>query len=1149
MNADKKFKIKALIDSGAGGVFIDKKLAHEKQLAMTPLDRKIDAYNADGTKNAAGTIEHCVWLKVQIGKAKVHTRFLVTGLGEDRIILGLSWLKEFNPKIDWKKGTVDIDSQHIKTSFTKVLKKAIEMTNMKIISPDTLNEEAFVDMITPTLFEEGDEEIFIRAKTSISQELAHKTEGEKTKIILPEEYEEYRSVFEKKPSERMPERRKWDHAIDLKPDFLPKDSKVYPMSPEEQEKLNEFLDENLRKGYIRPSKSPMASPFFFVAKKDSKKLRPCQDYRRLNEGTIKNAYPLPRIGDLLDKLKGAKVFTKLDLRWGYNNVRIKEGDEWKAAFKTNKGLFEPLVMFFGLCNSPATFQNMMNDIFTVELNEGWILIYMDDILIFAEDKNKLRELTKKVLRKLHNNDLFLNLEKCAFEVTEVEYLGMLIKENLIMMEPTKLAGIRDWPTPTTVKQVRSFLGFGNFYRKFIGHYADIARPLNDTTKKDLPWNWTEACQNAFDKLKEEFQKSPVLLMPDSSKPFVVESDASKWATGAVLRQQDINGEWHPCGYISHSFSPTERNYEIYDRELLAIVRALEEWRHYLQGSTFPTVILSDHKNLTFFRTAQKLNRRQARWSLFLSEFDLKLLHTPGSRMIQSDALSRRPDHVTDDTDNEDVILLPDSIFVKIVDTELQGKIQTETSSDEFFMKALLALKEHGPLPITSKLDEWSTYDGLLFFRNRCYIPPSLDLRREVVRRNHDTLSGGHPGHLKTLELVRRSYWWPGMTVFIRNYVAGCAICQQMKVNTHPSSPGLFPIRAQPNATPFSQVTCDFITDLPESDGFDSLMVVVDHGSTKGVISIPCNKTIDAEQTALNYIEHVYKRFGLPTSFLSDRGPQFSSKVFKEMARLLGIKTLQSTAYHPQTDGETERVNQELEIYFRIFCTNNPNTWKQMNALMEFCHNQRVHSVTKKSPFQLMMGFDPIDIPLAFDRTNAPTADQRLKELLEARNEAAAAHELARQKMAERSTRGFTPFQLHDKVWLDGRNLKIGYPSRKFAPKREGPFEITKVLGPVTYQLKLPNTWKIHPVFHASLLSPYKETDVHGSNFTSPPPDLIDGNEEFEVEAILGHKPWGRSQRYLVKWKGYPISEATWEPTHNLKGAQDILAEYRLIHSL
>jgi len=347
---------------------------------------------------------------------------------------------------------------------------------------------------------------------------------------------------------------------------------------------------------------------------------------------------------------------------------------------------------------------------------------------------------------------------------------------------------------------------------------------------------------------------------------------------------------------------------------------------------------------------------------------------------------------------------------------------------------------------------------MLFFKDRCYIPPHEELRREVVNRYHDTLTGGHPGHYKTLELIRRYYWWPGITVFVKNYVTGCAICQQMKVNTHPTSPGLIPIKGQKDAKPFSQVTCDFITDLPESDGFDSLMVVVDHGSTKGVISIPCNKTIDATLTAQNYIDHVYRRFRLPDSFLSDRGPQFSFQVFREIARLLGIKTLRSTAYHPQTNGETERVNQELEIYFRIFCSNNPRTWKQLNSLMEFSHNQKVHSTMKQTPFYLMMGYEPKDIPLAFDRTNAPTAEQRVKALNEARNEAAATHELARQKIVERSTRGFTPFKKGEQVWLDGRNLKIGYLSWKLAPKREGPFMITEVLGPVTYRLKLPNQW-------------------------------------------------------------------------------------------
>jgi len=296
-------------------------------------------------------------------------------------------------------------------------------------------------------------------------------------------------------------------------------------------------------------------------------------------------------------------------------------------------------------------------------------------------------------------------------------------------------------------------------------------------------------------------------------------------------------------------------------------------------------------------------------------------------MIQSDVLSCHSDHIVDDNDNDDIILLPDSLFIRIVDTDLYYSIFEATVKDTLIASALEALKKNGPFPITSKLEDWRLEDGLLFFKDRCFIPADEDLRQNITAHYHDSLPGGHPGHLKTLKLIRRNYWWPRMTVFVKNYIAGCAICQQMKVNTHPSASSLFPIKAQTNALPFSQVTCDFITDLPECDGFDSLMVVVDHGSSKGVISIPCNKMINATQTAQNYIDHVYRQFGLPDSFLSDRGPQFNSHVFKEMMRLLGVKTLQSTAYHLQTDGETERVNQELEIYFWIFCMNNPKMWK------------------------------------------------------------------------------------------------------------------------------------------------------------------------------------------------------------------------------
>jgi hypothetical protein len=485
-------------------------------------------------------------------------------------------------------------------------------------------------------------DLWINVKTSNAIEFHLKHDEKKEELPLdqqvPKAYHEYLDVFDETKADRFPGPRSWDHKIELKEGFQPKSFKTYNLTPEEQRELEQWTKENLEKGYIRPSQSPMASPFFYVKKKDGR-LRPCQDYRYLNDWTIKNAYPLPLISELTDKLAGAKYFTKLDVRWGYNNIRIKDGDQWKAAFKTNKGLFEPTVMFFGMCNSPATFQSMMDAIFN-DLIEGCIvIIYMDDIFIFARTRAELEDNTKKILQRLRENDLFLKPKKCEFCKEKIEWLGMIIEEGKISMDPGKLKGISDWPSPTTVKQTRGFLGFGNFYRRFIRHFSDIAKPLNDLLKKDSKFEWTADCQKAFEELKKRFTEEPVLMMPDHNRPFQIECDASKYASGAVLTQTDSNGDRHPCAFISKTFSPTERNYEIYDRELLAIIRALEEWRHYIQGSPHTTIILSDHKNLTYYREARKLNRRQARWSLFLSEFDVKLVHTPGHKMVQLDALS------------------------------------------------------------------------------------------------------------------------------------------------------------------------------------------------------------------------------------------------------------------------------------------------------------------------------------------------------------------------------------------------------------------------------------------------------------------------------------------------------------------------------
>uniref|UniRef100_A0A0W0G2H2 Putative reverse transcriptase-rnase h-integrase n=1 Tax=Moniliophthora roreri TaxID=221103 RepID=A0A0W0G2H2_MONRR len=437
---------------------------------------------------------------------------------------------------------------------------------------------------------------------------------------------------------------------------------------------------------------------------------------------------------------------------------------------------------------------------------------------------------------------------------------------------------------------------------------------------------------------------------------------------------------------------------------------------------------------------------------------------------------------------------------------MKNDIAEQLGLDDFHKSALEQLLDQGVPPIKSALSDWKVDGDLLFFKDRVYVPNDLELHRRVVQSIHNTPGVGHPGQWNTIKQVQQDFWWPGMAKFIRSFVDGCVICQQSKINTHPTRTPIQPLQLTPNSFPFQVCTMDLITDLPECDAMDSILVVVDHSSMKGVIFTPCAKTADTTKIVEILIQHLYKRFGLPDRIISDRDPRFAAEVFQEMGKQLSIKHSMSTAFHPQTDGETEQVNQEIEVYLRVFCLKEQTQWKEYLLLAEFAHNNRTHSVLKKSPFYMMMGYHPRPLPTIFEKTTIPSVEERLQELKRVREETASLLELARQQMIRREKQKLDTFEEGQKVWLEAKNLATGYPSKKLAPKREGLFKILKALGPVTYKLELPHQWKIHPVFHMALLSPFKQTEAHGPSFTEPPPDLIEGFEEYEVEAIVGHRP-------------------------------------------
>jgi hypothetical protein len=399
-------------------------------------------------------------------------------------------------------------------------------------------------------------------------------------------------------------------------------------------------------------------------------------------------------------------FTKFDIRWGYNNIRIKDGDQPKAAFKTNRGLFEPNVMFFGLTNSPATFQMMMDAYFREEIAKGKVFIYMDDILI--PTKGSLQQHNRdivKVLKKLLRHDLYLNPEKCHFHKKQVEYLGVIIGNGKVQMDPIKTRGLTDWPQPTKLKELHLFLGFGNYYRDFISNYLHIARPLNELTKKNMAYIWSKEAEQAFQTLKKVFTSYPVLRNHDPEHRYILETDASDFAMGATLAQDFKDGR-HPVAYFSKSLLPAERNYQIADKELLAIIRAVQAFRHLLLGAKHKILIRSDHENQKYFKSSRKIMPRQARWYEFLEDYDFELEHLPGHTNMVADLLSRRSDLNKGVDINNSIQILPDHLFVR----------KTGTSK-------------------------------------KIYLEDDDETRRNILREIHDTLIGGHPSISNTWYLV------------------------------------------------------------------------------------------------------------------------------------------------------------------------------------------------------------------------------------------------------------------------------------------------------------------------------------------------------------------------------------------------------------
>jgi len=651
--------VSTLVDSGSSHCFIDSKFVNKHSLetyAITPLELRL----LDGSTNTF--ITKAIKLDIQFSTSKVNSEtFYVILLDSSCVlVLGHSWLTHYNPLIDWvlghiefRKGTLRMPASPVPPSVESASTSASTAPPPEDSSPPSDSNSPqlttpYVSLIgaaafarTCKLMGSANFTLYIRPEDTKLRSASTATPVDSSNLsAVPEVYHDFADVFSKAKATMLAPHREYDLRINLE-GTSPLLGTVYSLSQTELGALRTFIDEHLSYGFIRQSTSAHGAPVLFVRKKDGS-LRLCVDYRGLNKISKKDRYPLPLISDLLDSPSKAKIYSKIDLRHAYHLVRIAEGDEWKTAFRTRYGSFEWNVMPFGLTNAPAAFQRFVNSILS-DMLDVCVVVYLDDILIYSEDIESHQKHVREVLRRLRKHNLFAKPEKCEFHTTSTEYLGFCLSPDGLSMSADKVKAISDWPEPRKVKDIQSFLGFANFYRHFIFNYSNIVIPLTRLTRKNTPWNFGEDCHSAFNLLKKAFTSAPILThwVPDA--PLTVETDASDYAIAGILSITGSDEVLRPVAYYSHTLSAPELNYDTHDKELLAIFEAFKHWRHHLEGSTTLVDVVTDHKNLEYFSSSKVLTRRQARWSEYLSQFNLAIRFRPGHLGAKPDALTRRWD--------------------------------------------------------------------------------------------------------------------------------------------------------------------------------------------------------------------------------------------------------------------------------------------------------------------------------------------------------------------------------------------------------------------------------------------------------------------------------------------------------------------------
>ena len=1071
------FEFEGLVDNGANVNAISEETylvvksrfpaaIHQEERLRKP----IKVVLAHGAKGECETIGQAVF-DITIGKfAHQFRATIIRGLGRD-IFVGLPWMAKYKPLMNWEEYSL---SWKLKCRAFKVVAKSkptptqladlanTELSSMHIgveqylrLLNDQETEAAGIIYLSELQSDETVPNVDTATDSdddSDEDKSAVDIDVAPVKSLLDPEQQQsmddlitsYSMDVFTPLSEMPPERPGMDHEIPTG-DASPVAKKAYRMSPLELRTLKEQLDELLRLGYIKPSTSPWSSPVLFVKKKDGT-MRLCVDYRALNALTIKNKYPLPLMVEFFDRFKNSRYYTKIDLQSGYHQLRIIANDIPKTAFGTRYGHFEYLVMPFGLTNAPASFQAFMNSIFEPYLDD-FVVVYLDDVLVYSDTFEEHLVHVMKVFDTLRRNKLHVKRSKCEFGVSSTTFVGRVIAHDGIRVDPAKMAAIAAWPEPTTVQQLRSFLGIVNFCRPHLQGHAMNAGPLFDLLKEDgtgsksktrplRTWGPTE--QAAFDSVKAALMTPPPLVTGDPDKPYYMDTDASNEGTGATLYQYDDDGNRVIIAFESRRLKPAEKNYTVHEKELLAIIHACRAWRSYILGSII-TVVFTDHASLRFLMTQPNMSARMTRWVEFLAPYNLDIKYKPGSVNIVADALSRIDlNEIQTTIRHLDLwdwpLLVPgyvkDGSFPEHTDTDTKKLVRKQASNFVDYDDKLQYLVDGSPVPFVSYVE-----------------------RADRLAELHADL--GHLGEHGTYALAKSRMWWPTLLDDIKTIVRECQPCQLVKSGSRTVAP-LHPLAP---AQPFERWGIDFIGRLPKTKKENRwIITAIDYATSWPVAKALPEAT--AEAVAIFLYEDVFLQFGCPSEIVSDRGANFMSDVLQRYLSKLNVKHKATSAYHPRSNGKCERLNGILGSMLNKYTGTHKHSWDKYLHQALFACRVRISHKNQVSPFKLVYGVEPrvpqdSVRPFLFDFQDQKDVEEHRKKTFREIDELRAQHLAAQQKAVENMTAAHEDnHNVEDhKFKVDDYVLVKNFGRMKLEPRWYGPLQVIRSTPLSTYQLR------------------------------------------------------------------------------------------------